>query len=645
MKKMIPLLLLLVAAGFCNDASAQFTRYLVRFKDKGSNTHTIANPAGYLSQRAINRRTRYNIPIDSTDLPVTARYLDSIRSVPNVTILNVSKWLNQVSILTTDPAAITKINSFPFVISAAPLAARFDMIPRKNSKFGEEADGRIMADYFNYGMSAGQITIHNGNFLHNIGLRGQGMIIGVLDAGFYNYTTLKSFDSINANGQVLGTYDFVKNETSVVEDFAHGMSVLSIMAANVPGTFIGSAPKASYYLFRTEDAATEYPIEEHNWVVGAERVDSAGGDVINSSLGYTTFDNATFNHSYADMNGDTTIAAKGADLAAKKGILVVNAAGNDGNAAWHYLGTPADGDSVLAVGAVSVSGAVASFSSYGPSSDGQVKPDVASVGQGTVIQLTNNNIGTGNGTSYASPNMAGLATSLWQGFQEASNMRIIRVLRETGNKVANPDDRVGYGIPDLRKAVLILTEEFATMSGSTAGCKVTLNWTSKDMNRMRYEIERKGPADANYRKIAEQYGSATIFSNQTHQFVDDNDTAGLYSYRIRQVIDTSTNLGFYIDTVSASLSAPCVAGGSDIILVQNPTRGRFSVKLNMPESIPDMTIRIVDESGKQVYKVKQPKPAGQFIFPITSLKLASGKYYVSVYNGKNLVGTVTLVRL
>ena len=184
---------------------------------------------------------------------------------------------------------------------------------------------RVTADVYDYGLSAAQVAIHNGQFLHNIGLRGQNMIIGMLDAGYQNYLTVKAFDSVRANGQILGTYDFVAGEVSVNEDNAHGMQCLSTIAANIPGQFVGTAPKASFYLFRTEESATEYPIEEHNWVCGAERVDSAGGDVISSSLGYYdfqgVFNSPLYNHVYADMNGNKTIPAIGADLAAKKGIL------------------------------------------------------------------------------------------------------------------------------------------------------------------------------------------------------------------------------------------------------------------------------------------------------------------------------------
>ncbi|HEY9663210.1 MAG TPA: S8 family serine peptidase, partial [Allocoleopsis sp.] len=291
---------------------AQFTRYVVKFKNKGGgNPYTISNPAAYLSTRALTRRTKYNIPIDSTDMPVTPAYVNQVKAVPNVTLLNTSKWVNGVTIQTSDAAAITTISGFPFVQSVTGMAARMaeEGQPGHFDKFEQVSDigptplrpGGIAGDYFNYGaQSYAEIHLHNGEFLHNIGLRGQTMQIAMLDNGFNNYTNLKAFDSMNANGQVLGTWDFVARESNVSNDGSHGMNCLSTIVANIPGQFIGKAPKASFWLFQTEDNASEYPIEEFNWVCGAERADSSGADVISSSLGYMTFDNASLNHTYAD---------------------------------------------------------------------------------------------------------------------------------------------------------------------------------------------------------------------------------------------------------------------------------------------------------------------------------------------------------
>ena len=232
------------------------------------------------------------------------------------------------------------------------------------------------------------------SFFTTLGLRGSGMQIALLDNGFNNYTSFDAFDSVNANNQVLGTWDFVAREQNVSDDGSHGMSCFSTIAANIPGQFIGKAPQANFWLYQTEDNSSEYPIEEFNWACGAEKADSSGADVISSSLGYATFDNASLNHAYGDMNGNTTMAVIAADLAAKKGLLVFVSNGNFGASAWHFLSTPADGDSVIAVGAVNTNGVVGSFSSYGPSSDGQIKPDVASVGVSAILETSGGTIGS-----------------------------------------------------------------------------------------------------------------------------------------------------------------------------------------------------------------------------------------------------------
>jgi hypothetical protein len=670
MKHLIQLFLSLTLIGLTVTLNAQ-SRYLIKFKHKGQNAFTLANPSAFLSQRSLDRRIRYGIALDSTDLPVTARYVDSLRAIPTVVVLNVSKWLNQVSILITNttPANITsvqnKIAGFPFVQSSSAIAQRIAGSSLPAGKQLEVADGTasqratdLQADFFNYGSSLNQIKIHNGEFLHNIGLRGQTMVIGMLDGGFQNYLTVKAFDSARLNGQILGTHDFVANEANVNNDHPHGEQCFSVIAGNLPGQYIGSAPKASFYLFRTEEAATEYPIEEHNWVCGAERVDSAGGDVISSSLGYYEFQAPlqALSHPFSDMNGNTTMAAIGADLAAKKGMLVVNAAGNQGDPSdsWGRIVTPADGDSVLAVGAVSTSGVPGNFTSRGPSSDGQVKPDVASVGVATVIANQNNGISSGNGTSYACPNMAGLATCLWQGFQEFNNMKIITTLRQVGSRATTPNDTIGYGIPDLKKALINLTKEYSTASGSIATCKTTITWNSKDVSAMKYELERKAPGETGFTKIGEQAGKGNAFANRTYALSDSliNIQAGTISYRIRQIFDTTTATfaADYIDTITVNLTASCVTTAAnpqnEVVLVPNPTpRDAFAIKITTTNAIQNLQIRIADMGGKTVHQSTHSKGPGTVLIPISIAGLAKGKYFVSIYGKGQLISTQELLKL
>lgn len=660
MKKL--LCLFLISFLIIRQSSAQFTRYIVRLKNKGATTFTVANPSAYLSQRAIDRRSRYSISIDSTDLPVPVSYVNQIRSIPNVTVLNVSKWLNAVDIQTSDANAITAINSLAFVQNTSAIAARVGQGGRVKydddiSPFREHhtsKTGGVEGDFFNYGTTSfNEIHLHKGEFLHNIGLRGQGMLITILDGGFFNYTSLKAFDSANLNGQILSTWDFVNREASVVEDNSHGMMCLSTIVANIPGSFVGKAPKANFLLFRTEDVNSEYPIEEFNWVCGAERADSLGSDIISSSLGYNTFDNSTFDHTYSQMDGKTIMCTIGADLAAKKGIIVFNAAGNEGTNSWHFIIAPADGDSVVAVGAVNSGGAVGSFSSYGPSADGRVKPDVASIGVNALVQATNNTVGVSNGTSFATPNMAGLGTCLWQGFPEFNNMRIVRALKESGTTFSAPDNRVGYGIPDMKAAFASLLTEFATSNASVNNCNVILNWTSKDVSTMKYQIERKAPGESNYTKITDIDPQAgTVLANHTYQYNSTltNLPAGTVSYRIRQIIDTATAsfTAVYIDTANVQLAVACMppATTGDIFQVRpSLTSDNTTLVIQTSNSIGNMSVTVHDMKGSLMMQVNNSKGPGLVTVDIPSSRFAAGKYIVTIYDSNKVIGKTEFMKL
>jgi subtilisin family serine protease len=285
--------------------------------------------------------------------------------------------------------------------------------------------------------------------MHELGFRGQGIVIAVIDAGFENVNTNPVFDSLRNEGRLLGTRDYVQGNTSVNEDYLHGANCLSLIAGNTPGQLIGTAPKAGYWLIRSEDAATEKIIEENNWVVAAEFADSVGADITTTSLGYTTFDNPSQNHVYADLNGRTAVASIAATMAARKGIFVLNAAGNEGGGAWNYIGVPADADSICAVGAVNGSGVHANFSSVGPTSDGRIKPDLSSMGQGSYVCNANGFFSSGNGTSYATPILAGAVACLWQAHPNRTNMAILHALKVTASQATNPDNIYGWGIPNI----------------------------------------------------------------------------------------------------------------------------------------------------------------------------------------------------
>jgi hypothetical protein len=641
-------LLLLLLLRFTDDVCAQYSKHVIFFTDKNETSFSLSNPSAYLSAKSISRKTRYQVPIDSNDLPVVQRYVDSVRLAGAVTILGRSRWLNAVIIQTTDGVALQKINSFPFVKKRDSVAFKTGSIilpqpaklPRINplGPLNYARTSQTTADTFNYGASSNQIKIHKGEFLHNIGARGQTMSIAFLDAGFTGFQTNRFFDSARNRNQILGTWDFVSGNSNVNEDHPHGLNCFSIVAAYIPGTFIGSCPEASYYLLRTEDAPTEQIIEEYNWVLGAEYADSAGADLISSSLGYTTFDNPVYDHSYADMNGNTTVISRMADLAAKKGILVVNSAGNDGSGSWRYIGAPADGDSVLSVGAVNNSGIIASFSSYGPTSDGQIKPDVVSVGVATVLSNTSGNTTTGNGTSFSCPNMAGLAACLWQLFPEFNNWKIITTLRQSADRFNTPHEQYGYGLPNMKKAFGILVADVSSMSATINNFTTTLNWSSKDISTMRYQVERKLPNESSYTVVqtVAATGNVVALRNYSVNDVISNSPAGTVSYRIRQVIDTSVTGydAYLIDSATVILSVATSINDRNrtdkaIQLYPNPVTSSLSIKLN-EQTAGNYLFRVYNQQGQLLITQSFKKPSGTITQNIPVNLLPEGNYILSV---------------
>lgn len=465
MKRVLAGIILLISVF---EAEAQYPKLIVEFTNKGGTPYSFNTPSQYLSVAAIQRRNRYQIAIDSFDLPVSPAYISTVLSQGPVTLLSSSKWLNQVLVQCTDAATIAKIQALPFVKAVRGIGYKPGMPPARYVESVSELPGQLSrrgqaTDSLDYGNSYNQVHIHEGEFLHNKGFTGKGILIAVLDAGFFSYRTITAFDSVRLGGQIRGEKDFVAFDNSVNEDDAHGMFVLSTMAANWPGKMVGTAPKASYWLIRTENAATEYPIEEHNWVIGAEFADSAGAQMISSSVGYNTFDDAAFDHSYSEFYKNTTMISRGAAVAANKGMIVVNSAGNEGNSAWKYLLFPADSDSVCAVAAVTQAGTVASFSSYGYT--GKVKPNIASVGVATVVAGFGNTPVTNNGTSFAAPNIAGLIACLWQAFPEFNNMQILDAVYRSCPTWQTPDNRIGFGIPNMKLAYGILQKQRADAFG------------------------------------------------------------------------------------------------------------------------------------------------------------------------------------
>lgn len=447
MKKNIGILLFL----FGEMAFAQFvpTRFWIQFTDKANTPYAIGNPSEYLSQRAIDRRTSQSIEIRENDLPVDTAYINAVLRT-GVTLLNRSKWFNAITVSTPDTDLINTIKTFPFVAGTKPVGiikgkSKESVEPLPYLKTGQVA----RSTSFDYGISFNQLDMLGGSCLHDYGYRGQGMQIAVIDAGFTGADTLPAFDSLHAGNSVLGQWNFVTGDSVVYKYDFHGTAVLSTMAANLPGSLIGTAPLSKYYLLVSEQGGGEYSIEEDNWVSAAEYADSAGADVINTSLGYNTFNDDSRNYTYADMNGNTAHITIGADMAVSKGMIVVSGAGNEGNGSWKYIIPPADADSVIAVGAVDANRNYVSFSSVGPTSDGRVKPDVAAQGAGTIITSSFGGVQGGNGTSFAAPVIAGMITCLWQANPEKRNTEITDAVKQSASLYNNPGGLLGYGIPNF----------------------------------------------------------------------------------------------------------------------------------------------------------------------------------------------------
>lgn len=434
-------------------------KYLVTFKDKNNSPFSLSHPESFLSQRAIERRTKYNIAYDITDIPVNDTYIQGVIATGAKLIIRV-KWINSILVSTDSQTILNAINNLSYVKSVNKINKRSEVYT-DTDKFKNIEAPDIKSTLANndatYGTAYNQINMVNGIPLHQSGFKGNGKVIAILDAGFTNVDTRAIFNTLRTNNQILGTYNFVDPAVSVYGSHAHGTLVLSVMGGNLPGVFLGTAPEASYWLLRTEDAGTEFLIEEYNWIAGAAFADSVGVDIINSSLGYTQFDNQIYDHIWTDLDGNTTPVTKGADLAAKKGILVVNSAGNSGSDSWKYIIAPADGDSVFAIGAVDANKIITSFSSYGFDWDSRIKPNIVAQGGNTVVanEFTDT-VKTANGTSFSSPLIAGMMACLWQSMPNVSNKELIKAVEQSASKYTSPNRQYGHGIPDFLNAQLIL---------------------------------------------------------------------------------------------------------------------------------------------------------------------------------------------
>ncbi len=426
--------------------------YRVTFTDKGNVSTGDFAPEDLLSPAAIARREKCGIsPLTVSDLPVNHNFISAVVQ-RGLVFRCASKWLNSALFASDIKIEAGALSDLPFIKNVLLVKNPSEPVKSVIGKYGVTSPGS-MADGYDPNVPL------NGVPLHQSGFTGQNIIIAVLDAGFINADLIEALEPLMLRGGVVATRDFVNGSDYVYDYHNHGTSVLSILAGSIPGVISGTAPGADYLLLRTEDDQSEFPVEEDYWAAAAEFADSAGADIISSSLGYSSFDNPEMDYAFSQFDGNTAFVTRAADAAASKGILVVASAGNERNKEWVRILSPSDGDSVLCVGAVYQDLAISGFSSAGYSSDGRVKPDVVAPGVGLTIQFVPGQWHTGSGTSFSCPVISGLCASLMQAVPGATAADIMDAVRESSDRFNNPDSLYGYGLPDFVSALKKLEDQ------------------------------------------------------------------------------------------------------------------------------------------------------------------------------------------
>lgn len=445
------------------SAFAQTEDAWVYFADKPNAQSFFDNPLSELTQRSLDRRTTQNIALDSKDAPLHQPYINQITAATGITVMAKSKWLNALHIRGTQAniaalANLAFVNRIQYANHSLNPGGRMDTEAGKPAKVNKWLDTQ---ENFAYGNSATQVQMLNCHILHQQSHTGEGKIIAIMDAGFPGVNTAAPFQRLRTNGLILGGYDFVNNSTNFYTGNNHGTNVLSTMGGYATN-LVGTAPDAHYYLFITEDINNEEPLELSNWVEAAEEADRLGVDVINTSLGYFSFDNPAYSYTYAKMNGQTSVASRAVDIAFSRGMICVTSAGNEGSTAEPHVGTPGDALLNVTVGSVNSSRVKSGFSSIGPSADGRIKPDLMAMGTASVISTPTGTITTANGTSFSGPILAGAITSFWSAYPNKKNTEIVQLVKSSADKYATPNNNYGYGIPDFQKAMntVLSADEF-----------------------------------------------------------------------------------------------------------------------------------------------------------------------------------------
>lgn len=430
-------------------ALGKVNRYVVFFTDKVGNPYSIDRPEEFLSSRALQRRSNQNIDISTNDLPVSDAYLEALNNMDEIDVYFPTKWMNAV-LVEMDESRFEELVAMPFINKVVYVAPGRKLL--SSSRGGRIAKVKKAAARVYEGVDSDEQNRFIGvDVMHEAGFRGEGMLIAVFDSGFDFIDESSYFTHLFDDNKMVGTKDFIRGSSNVYQYDTHGSKVLSCISGYSEGQFSGTAPESDMVLCVTEDVSSEYTIEEYNWLFAAEYADSLGVDIISTSVGYSYFDDASMNYTYEDLDGNTTVISKAAGTAASKGMLVVSSIGNEGNNNWKYLNAPSDVDSVLAVGAVTSDSERSSFSSFGPSYDGRIKPDVSALGSWVRV-VYKDEVTYANGTSFSAPLVAGLAAGFWQAYPELTNMEVMQYLKMTASIAHAPDTAIGYGVPNFLRA-------------------------------------------------------------------------------------------------------------------------------------------------------------------------------------------------
>lgn len=452
MRKILYILVLLL---LCNPARAQKIAFpggktylfRVQLRDKKGTKYSLKHPEKFLSERSLRRRERQGLKTDSTDLPLSQKYLDELNAA-GFEVVGGSKWNNTALVKLTDSLNAGGLAAFPFVTGVRCVFHSPDSISRQRV-FPLKSDTTEAIPGKPYGKATRQIEQLNGRKLHEAGFRGKGMLIGVIDGGYMNVDIIPAFKDV----VIVSTHDFVyPYKSDIYHLLDHGTMVLSCMAVVDSFRYVGTAPEAHYMLLRSEYGPTESLSEEDSWAMAAEYADCEGVDVINSSLGYAQFDDKSTNFRYSELDGKSTLISRTASMLADKGMILVCSAGNSGDEPWKKITPPGDAENVLTVGAVNAWGMNTNFSSLGPSQDGRVKPDVMALGGAAWVFNGRGVNSAANGTSFASPICCGMVACLWQALPGKTAREIIELVRASGDRASAPDNVFGYGIPDFWKA-------------------------------------------------------------------------------------------------------------------------------------------------------------------------------------------------